>query len=108
VLPNPDDPKQTNFIYSDRPYNLPFERMGVDVAGENIFMATMWGDMWQFDGLTGKMQQILSPGPEVAGCFGWEDAAKGLTAYRTPGGEDIIFTENSGFNGKVNFYRLRP
>ena len=108
TLPNPDNTNEPDFMYSGRPYGLAFQSMGMAVAGDKIFIASLWGEVWVYDALTGVREAILSPGPEVSGNGAWEDATKGLTAFRTKAGEYLIFTENSGFNGKANFYRWKP
>ena len=38
----------------------------------------------------------------------WEDAAMGLRDFQRRNGEYLIFTENSGWGGKDNFFRWRP
>ena len=38
----------------------------------------------------------------------WEDSAMGLRAFRRENGEYLIFTENSGWGGKNNFFRWKP
>ena len=81
---------------------------GLDVAGTNIYLAELWGPVHVFNADTGVMTGILSPGPEVAGCSAWEDAAMGCTAYQRANGETIVFTENSGYDAKCNMFRIPP
>ena len=57
---------------------------------------------------TGKLVEIPALGPEVNGQSAWEDAAMGLRAFRRKNGEYLIFTENSGWGGKNNFFRWQP
>jgi sugar lactone lactonase YvrE len=82
--------------------------MGMQIAGDYVFMAYLFGQVHVFDLNTGKLVQILSPGPEVNGRCAYEDAAMGLRAYKTKAGEYLIFTENSGWGGKDNLYRWKP
>jgi hypothetical protein len=107
-LPNPGtDP---NFMYEGevRPWGVRFRWMGLDVAGDKIFLASLWGEVFVFDRQTGEVERILSAGPEVAGSSAWEDAAMGLRAFKRKNGEYLIFTENSGWGGKNNFFRWKP
>ena len=82
--------------------------MGFDVTGGNIFVAELWGPVHVFNANTGAPECILSPGPEVAGSSAWEDAAMGLRAYQRQNGEYEVLTENSGYDGKCNLFRLSP
>jgi hypothetical protein len=82
--------------------------MGLQIAGDYIFFAYLFGEVHVFDLKTGKLVEVLSPGPEVNGQSAWEDASMGLRAFKTSAGEYLIFTENSGWGGKDNFYRWRP
>jgi len=82
--------------------------MGMQLAGDYVFYAYMFGEVHVYDAKTGKMVEILSVGPEVAGSTAWEDAAMGLRAFQCKNGEYLIFTENSGWGGKNNFFRWKP
>jgi hypothetical protein len=82
--------------------------MGMQVAGDYVFMAYLFGEVHVFDLNTGKLVEILALGPEVNGQSAWEDAAMGLRAFQRKNGEYLIFTENSGWGGKDNFFRWRP
>ena len=80
----------------------------MDAAGDKIFLAALWSDVHVYDSLTGKRETILSCGPEVSGCSAWEDASMGIRAFKRKNGEYLVFTENSGFGGRSNFYRWKP
>ena len=82
--------------------------MGMQIAGDYVFMAYLFGEVHVFDLNTGRLVEILALGPEVNGQSAWEDAAMGLRAFRRKNGEYLIFTENSGWGGKDNFFRWRP
>jgi Secretion system C-terminal sorting domain len=102
-----NDSTDLNFTYEERPFNE-FRWMGFDVVGSKIFLAELYGGVRIYDTATGKLEKILSPGPEVAGSFAWEDAAMGLRAYKRSNGEYVVFTENSGYNAKCNLFRIPP
>lgn len=80
----------------------------MQIAGRYLFMAFIFGEIHAFDLDTGKLVEILSMGPEVNGQSAWEDAAMGLRVFRRNNGEYLIFTENSGWGGKNNFFRWKP
>jgi hypothetical protein len=82
--------------------------MGMQIAGDYVFFAYLFGEVHVFDLNTGKLVEILALGPEVNGQSAWEDAAMGLRAFKRRDGEYLIFTENSGWGGKNNFFRWRP
>ena len=82
--------------------------MGMQIAGDYVFFAYLFGEVHVFDLETGQLVEILAHGPEVNGQSAWEDAAMGLRAFRRKNGEYLIFTENSGWGGKNNFFRWRP
>jgi hypothetical protein len=82
--------------------------MGMQIAGDYVFFAYLFGEIHVFDLNTGKLVEILALGPEVNGQSAWEDAAMGLRAFKRKDGEYLIFTENSGWGGKNNFFRWRP
>lgn len=82
--------------------------MGMQLAGDYVFMAYLFGEIHAFDLKTGKLVESFAMGPEVAGGSAWEDAAMGLRAFKTKAGEYLIFTENSGWGGKDNFIRWHP
>lgn len=82
--------------------------MGMQIAGDYVFCAYLFGEVHVFDLATGKLVEILSVGPECNGQSAWEDAAMGLRAFRRSDGEYLIFTENSGWGGKNNFFRWKP
>ena len=82
--------------------------MGMQIAGDYVFFAYLFGEVHVFDLNTGKLVEILALGPEVNGQSAWEDAAMGLRAFRRTNGEYLIFTENSGWGGKNNFFRWKP
>jgi hypothetical protein len=82
--------------------------MGMQIAGDYIFFAYLFGEVHVFDLGTGKLVEILAMGPEVNGQCAWEDAAMGLRAFKTKAGEYLIFTENSGWGGKNNLFRWKP
>ena len=90
------------------PYNLPGGYMGMQMVGDCLFLANLWGEVHVLDLDTGKLVEILSIGPEVNGMCAWEDATMGLRAFKRKDGEYLIFTENSGWGGKNNFFRWRP
>lgn len=95
------------FMAEVRPY--PYSGyMGMQVAGEYLFMAYIYGEIHVFDLATGKLVEIISPGPEINGQCAWEDAAMGLRVMKRSDGEYLILTENSGWGGKNNFYRWKP
>lgn len=82
--------------------------MGMQIAGDYVFFAYLFGEVHVFDLATGKLAEILSVGPECNGQSAWEDAAMGLRAFKRSDGEYLIFTENSGWGGKNNFFRWKP
>ena len=82
--------------------------MGMQIAGDYVFFAYLFGEVHVFDLNTGRLVEILALGPEVNGQSAWEDAAMGLRAFKRKNGEYLIFTENSGWGGKDNFFRWRP
>ena len=82
--------------------------MGLQIAGDYVFFAYLFGEVHVFDLNTGRLVEILALGPEVNGQSAWEDAAMGLRAFRRKNGEYLILTENSGWGGKDNFFRWRP
>ncbi len=82
--------------------------MGMQIAGDYVFFAYLFGEVHVFDLNTGKLVEILALGPEVNGMAAWEDAAMGLRSFKTKGGEYLIFTENAGWGGKDNFFRWKP
>jgi len=110
-IKNPDPQTDPGcFMYETKPYpfNLPNAYMGMQIAGDYLFMANLWGEVHVFDLATGKLVQILCAGPEVAGMCAWEDATLGLRAFKRSNGEYLIFTENSGWGGKNNLFRWKP
>lgn len=82
--------------------------MGMKLAGDYVFMAYLFGEVHAFDLKTGQLAQTFPIGPELNGQSAWEDAAMGLRATKTKAGEYLIFTENSGWGGKNNFFRWKP
>ena len=95
-----------NFMYEvDRPWGCAHGWMGFDVAEDKCFVADLWGQVNAYDANTGALEAILSAGPEVSGNCAWEDARMGLTAFKRSTGEYVIFTENSGYDGKANMFR---
>jgi sugar lactone lactonase YvrE len=82
--------------------------MGLQACGNYVFFAYLFGEIHVFDINTGKLVEILSPGPEVNGQGAWEDASMGLRVTKTKSGEYLVFTENSGWGGKNHFYRWKP
>lgn len=82
--------------------------MGMQLAGDYIFLAYVFGEVHAFDLKTGKLVESLAMGPEVNGQSAWEDAAMGLRAFQRKNGEYLIFTENSGWGGKNNLFRWHP
>jgi len=107
TLPNPDT--SVNFMYEvGRPWGCVHRWMGLDVAAEKLFTADLWGDVYVYRTTDGTLERILNAGPEISGCCAWEDAAMGLTAFKRSNGEFIVFTENSGWGGKPNMFRLPP
>lgn len=82
--------------------------MGLQLAGDYVFCAYLFGEVHVFDARTGELAEHLALGPEVNGQSAWEDAAMGLRAFRRRDGEYLIFTENSGWGGKNNLFRWRP
>ena len=82
--------------------------MGIQIAGDYVFFAYLFGEVHVFDLNTGNLVKILALGPEVNGQSAWEDAAMGLRAFKRKNGEYLVFTENSGWGGKDNFFRWKP
>ena len=82
--------------------------MGMQIAGDYVFFAYLFGEVHVFNLNTGKLVEILALGPEVNGQSAWEDAAMGLRVFHRKNGEYMIFTENSGWGGKCNFFRWSP
>ena len=52
--------------------------MGLQIAGDYVFFAYLFGEVHVFELATGKLVEILALGPEVNGQSAWEDAAMGL------------------------------
>ena len=105
VLPNPST--DVNFQYETwRPWGCAYMWMGMDVAADKIFIAELWGPVHVFNAVNGTLATILNAGPEVSGSDAWEDAAMGVTAFKRANGEFVVFSENSGFNGKANMWRM--
>ena len=100
--------RSPNFMYADKQAGLPQQWMGMDVAGDKIFLANLWGEVNVFDTKTGVIELIISPGPEVAGHGAWEDASQGIRVFQRKNGEFMIFVESSGYGGKCHFYRWHP
>jgi hypothetical protein len=106
-LPDPD----TDYNFpSDwhQPGGLGFQWMGLDVAADKEFICGLWGNIDVFNTTDGTLDRIIAPGPEIGGFFAWEDASMGLTAVKRKNGEFVVFTENSGYDGKCNVYRIPP
>ncbi|MBC7624476.1 MAG: hypothetical protein H7232_13940 [Aeromicrobium sp.] len=82
--------------------------MGMQVVGDYVFFAYLFGEVHVFDLKTGKLAQIFAVGPEMNGQDAWEDAAMGLRVTKTKAGEYLVLTENSGWGGKNNFFRWKP
>ncbi len=82
--------------------------MGMQLVGDYIFFAYLFGEVHVFDLKSGKIVEVFSAGPEINGQTAWEDASMGLRAFKTKSGEYIVLTENSGWGGKDNMYRWRP
>ena len=59
--------------------------MGMQVAGDYVFFAYLFGEVHVFDLNTGKLVEIFALGPEANGQSAWEDAAMGLRAFKTQG-----------------------
>jgi len=105
TLPNPST--DVNFQYEvGRPWGCVYEWMGMDVAADKIFIAELWGPVHVFNASNGTLYTILNAGPEVSGGDAWEDAAMGVTAFKRANNEFVVFSENSGFNGKANMWRM--
>jgi len=104
----PYDPEQAQyFMYETNlyPYGC---HMGMQLVGDYVFFAHIFGEIHVYDVKTGEMVEILSHGPEVAGSCAWEDATMGLRAFQRKNGEYMIFTENSGWGGKNHLFRWTP
>ena len=82
--------------------------MGLQMAGDYLFIAHVFGEIHVFDLKTGELAEILAMGPELAGSSAWEDSAMGLRAFKRKNGEYMIFTPNGGWAGKNNFIRWTP
>ena len=102
------DPEQAHhFMYETNLF--PYAGyMGMQLAGDYVFFAYLFGEVHVYDAKTGEMVEMLSMGPEVAGSSAWEDASMGLRAFKRTNGEYLIFTENSGWGGKNHFFRWTP
>ncbi len=101
-------PRWFMFEAEPGPYNLFTGIMGMQIAGDYLFAADLWGQVFAFDLATGNLVELFAVGPEMGGRSAWEDAAMGLRAFRRKNGEYLIFTENSGWGGKNNFFRWKP
>ena len=55
--------------------------MGLQIAGDYVFFAYLFGEVHVFELATGKLVEILALGPEVNGQSAWEDAAMGLRPF---------------------------
>ena len=105
----PDPTTSYDFPYEvGNPWGCAYLWDGFDVVGNDIFIAELWGPVHVFNASTGAAVSILSPGPEVAGSSAWEDSAMGLRAYQRLDGEYEVLTENSGYDGKCNLFRIPP
>jgi sugar lactone lactonase YvrE len=103
----PDPATDVNFAYdSGNPGGLAHHWMGMDVATDRIFIASLWGQIYEYDAAYGRFVRILNPGPEIDGFVAWEDARQGLTATKLSTGEYVVLSENSGYDGKCNMYRI--
>ena len=104
----PYDPEHAKYFMYETdlyPYGC---HMGMQFVGDYVFFAHMFGEVFVHDAKTGEVVEILSMGPEVAGNSAWEDASMGLRAFKRKNGEYLIFTENSGWAGRNNFFRWTP
>ena len=95
------------FMYEVNPF--PYcGYMGMQCVGEYVFCAYLFGEVHVFNAQSGKLEQIICPGPEINGQTAWEDASMGLRATKRKNGEYLILLENSGWGGKNNLYRWKP
>lgn len=60
-----------------------------------------------YDAATGREIGLIAPGKEVGSASGWVDTTQGLSAYRRPDGEYLIFVEEDA-RAKVLMYRWKP
>jgi len=104
TLPDPTTDVNCQYEVS----NLVHQWVGMDVATDKLFIASLFGQINVYNASTGVLERILNPGPEVSGSDAWEDAAMGLTAFKRANGEFVVFSENSGYGGKANMYRIPP
>jgi len=107
--PRGSDPYSTdpNFGYElGRPWGCYERFMGMEVAVDKIFIATLFGIVKVYDANTGSLLQVLGPGPAFDGGTAWEDVQMGLSAVKRSTGEYIVCTENAGWKARVNMYRV--
>ena len=95
------------FMYETRMFPWG-QYQGMQLVGDYVFLAYLFGEVHAFDLKTGELAEIFSIGPETSGFTAWEDAAMGLRAFKRKNGEYLIVTENSGWGGKNNFFRWTP
>ncbi len=95
------------FMYEKNLFRYSFYS-NMQIVGDYVFMAFLFGEVHAFDLATGKLVEIFAAGPEVNGRCAWEDAAMGLRAFKRKNGEYLIFTENSGWGGKNHLFRWKP
>lgn len=105
ILPRPET--STDFSYEvDKPWGCIHSWMGMEVAGDKLFLTALWGPTHVFDVDSGTAVMIINPGPEIAGFTAWQDATMGTSTFERRDGETILFVENSGYDAKCNLYRI--
>ena len=83
---------------------------GMEVAGNYVFLAYVFGEVHVLDLNSGKLVQILANGPEVNGQSAWEDAAMGLRGLSTrKNGEYLVRYWGTAVGaGKITSSRWKP
>ncbi|MCY0389787.1 hypothetical protein OVY01_21840 [Robbsia sp. Bb-Pol-6] len=82
--------------------------MSVYQEGDYIFaVEPVLARVHVYDSATGREIGLIVPGKEVGAASGWVDTTQGISAYRRPDGEYLIFVEEDA-RAKVLMYRWKP
>jgi len=106
--PTPLDPACSHYFMYDAGSWPDADFMGMQMVGDYVFFAFLFGEVFVYDLAAGELVDILTAGPEISGMLAWEDATMGLRAFKRKNGEYIILTENGGWAGRNNLFRWRP
>ena len=87
---------------------LTVSTMSVAQAQDALFAVEMLsGTVHVYDAATGREWGAMTPGPEVGRHTGWVDVTQGISAFRQPGGDYLVFVEEDS-RAKVLMYRWHP